>query len=161
MLWKNVAAFANIYSMSVAVYVLVGGASALVEWSSFYILQRRMNVLLAACIAFLIATSVNYVLSRCMAFKSRKPWQSEIGIFFALSAVAFASNIGSFTLLFAALSVDTLVAKILGTAVGFTLNYVFRQFVIFAPESRFPPISAFLRRKNTEGAASNIKVTRQ
>ena len=131
--------FVDKYGLSVVVYALVGGTSALVEWFSFLMLQRKIHAIAAACIAFVIATSINYILSRRTAFKSTLPWQQEIAKVFALSAVAFAGNLGSFTLLYA-MGVDMLLAKILGTGVGFILNYAFRQFAVFSHEPRFKPI---------------------
>ena len=137
--WNELYGFVNKYGLSVVVYALVGGTSALVEWFSFLMLQRNIHAIAAACIAFVIATSINYILSRRTAFKSTLPWQQEIAKLFALSAVAFAGNLGSFTLLYA-IGVDILLAKILGTGVGFILNYAFRQFAVFSHEPRFKPI---------------------
>ena len=143
MSWKRISAFTDGFALSVAVYGAVGGASAFVEWSSFYLLHRHLHALTAACIAFLIATLINYILSRGAAFKSTRPWQREIGILFALSAIAFVSNLGLFTLLYAMAGVDALLAKFSGPLSAWSLiipsgnssssrtNRAFRRFPIF------------------------------
>src|SRR5437016_13463979 len=87
--WGQIVRFFDTYVLSAAVYVLVGGASALVEWSSFFVLRSRLNAIVAAIVAFFIATAVNYALSRGLAFRSMRRGWSEAALLFALSAVAF------------------------------------------------------------------------
>ena len=43
--------------------------------------------------------------------------------------------------LYAMIGLDAMIAKVTGTCVAFVMNYGFRQFVIFSPQSRFPALS--------------------
>ena len=144
MAWMNDAAeignFIDTYALSAVTYVFIAGISAGVEWSTFFAV-KAMGVFKAAIIAFFVATLANYVLSRGVAFKSKRPHWEEIGLLFALSALAFLFNLGAFAFVYVILSIDPMMAKILGTGVGFAMNYTFRQFVIFERTSRFAAIS--------------------
>jgi putative flippase GtrA/SAM-dependent methyltransferase len=133
--------------LSAAVYFIVAGASALIEWTTFYLLYALLGAFAAAIAAFCVATAVNYVLSRRLAFKSTRYGAQEFAFFFVLSAFAFLFNFGAFTFLFVLVDVDPMIAKIVGTCVGFAANYVFRQFVIFSREPRFAPISTLLGKR--------------
>jgi putative flippase GtrA len=150
MLWKHITVFVNTYALSGAVYTLVGGATAIIEWGSFYILKDRLNVLPAACFAFLIATSVNYALSRSIVFRSMRTRWIEVSLLFALSTVAFLFNLGTFMLFYITFNEDVMVAKILGTGLGFAVNFASRQFLIFSPKSRFVTISSLLHSQKTQ-----------
>ena len=138
--------FVDVYALSAVAYVFVAGASALVEWSTFFALTNSLGVFQSAIIAFFVATVANYVLSRSVAFKSKRTVWKEIGLLFALSAIAFLFNLGSFALTYMFFDVHPVMAKMLGTCVGFSMNYAFRQFVIFKETSRFGAISDLLRR---------------
>jgi putative flippase GtrA/SAM-dependent methyltransferase len=148
MMWVRIRNFFDAYTLSLVVYLLVAGVSALVEWSTFFVLAKTLSVFPAAIIAFFSATLTSYVLSRGVAFTSKRSGWEEIGLFFALSAFVFLFNLGSFTVMYAVLGVHPMIAKILGTGVGFVMNYVFRQFVIFARASRFAAISVLLGRRD-------------
>jgi putative flippase GtrA/SAM-dependent methyltransferase len=148
MMWVRIRNYFDAYTLSLVVYTVVAGVSALVEWSTFFVLAKSLSVLAAAIIAFFSATLISYVLSRGIAFTSKRSRWEEISLFFALSAFAFLFNLGSFAVMYALLGVHTMIAKILGTGVGFVMNYAFRQFVIFARESRFAAISALLGRRD-------------
>jgi SAM-dependent methyltransferase len=55
--------------------------------------------------------------------------------------VAFMLNLGAFTILYAVIGLHPMIAKVTGTGVGLVLNYGFRQFIIFSPQSLFPALS--------------------
>jgi putative flippase GtrA len=147
MIWKKITSFADVYVLSAGIYFFVGGASAVVEWFSFFLLQQYLNVVTAAVVAFFIATAVNYVLSRNVAFRSvRDPWV-EIGLLFSLSAFAFLVNLGVFLACYSFLGANVMIAKILGTGSGFALNFAARQFLVFSSASRFRPGSSLFETK--------------
>jgi putative flippase GtrA/SAM-dependent methyltransferase len=148
MTWVRIRNFFDAYTLSLVMYALVAGVSALAEWSTFFVLAKTLSVFPAAIIAFFSATLISYVLSRGVAFTSKRSCWEEIGLFFALSAFVFLFNLGSFAIMYAVLGVHIMIAKILGTGVGFVMNYALRQFVIFARASRFAAISALLSRRD-------------
>jgi putative flippase GtrA/SAM-dependent methyltransferase len=145
--WIDIRKLLDHYGLSAAVYVIVAAASALIEWATFFLLYALLNAFAAAIAAFCVATVVNCVLSRRLAFKSNRSAGKEFVLLFVLSAFAFLFNFGAFAFLFALVNVDPMIAKIVGTCSGFAANYVFRQFVIFSREPRFVPISAILSKR--------------
>jgi putative flippase GtrA len=145
MFLKRITTFINTYSLSAAVYVLVGGASALIEWASFYVCQKYMNYVVAAFVAFVIATSANYVLSRKVAFRPMRAPLAELVLLFLVSAFAFLFNLASFVILYAVLGVDIMASKVIGTGFGFAINFSARQFLVFSSEARFPALTSVWR----------------
>ena len=55
-------------------YFIVGGVSALVEWISFFLLGRLLNMpyLPATALAFVFSTTTNWFLGRTFTFKNSK-----------------------------------------------------------------------------------------
>jgi putative flippase GtrA/SAM-dependent methyltransferase len=101
----------------------------------------HLDVFTAAIAAFVVATFVNYVLSRGLAFRSKRAASDELVLLFMLSMFAFLLNLGAFTVLYAMIGLDSMIAKVIGTGVGLVLNYGFRQLIIFSPQSLFPALS--------------------
>lgn len=131
------------YSSSALVYAAVGGAAALVEWSTFAAVLRAglAGYVQAALVAFAVATLVNYALSRRYAFVRRTSSSlGEIVRTYAVSAAALGVNLGAMVLLVESGAAAPLPAKIAGTGCGFFLNYFGRQFWVFdsAPRHRWP-----------------------
>jgi putative flippase GtrA len=123
-------------------YFLVGGASALIEWSLFAVLHfgAGLDYPFAAVGAYFLATYANYLLSVRYAFDRRgRSRAAEIGLVYLASALAFAVNLGVMTALVVVLDVPTMPAKILGTGAAFLWNYLLRQFVVF---HHVPPTGA-------------------
>ena len=61
-------------SIQLIKYVGVGGAAALVEWTSFAVLvgPLHLHYLAAVFVSFITATTINYVLSARFYFRARK-----------------------------------------------------------------------------------------
>ena len=55
--------------------------------------------------------------------------------------VAFLFNLGALRFCILSIGLDLMIAKLAGTGLGLALNYRFRQFIIFSPQSRFPALS--------------------
>ena len=125
------------YGPTAFVYCFVAVASALTEWVSFLIVGRFVTPIVAALAAFIVATGVNYELSRGLAFLSKRARGQEALLVFLMSALAFLFNLSAFVFCMEFLLFPPLLAKIIGTGAGFIMNYVFRQFVIFSREPRF------------------------
>jgi putative flippase GtrA len=92
-----------------------------------------------------IATGVNFVLSRNFVFRSRSSWASELALLFLSSAVVFVGNLAVFYVLYEFFGVHLMIAKILGTMAGFVFNFAARQFWIFSSHPRYAPMSEVLR----------------
>lgn len=122
-------------------YFCVGGISAVVEWSTFFIFFNVCGFyyLLATFLAFIVATGTNYVLGALWTFKdnSKQRKKKLLEIF----QVFFVSGIGLiFNLLLMYLLVDIMqfnstfqqmASKIVATGIVFLWNFGIRKFVIY------------------------------
>jgi putative flippase GtrA len=136
---------ADTYSGSFVAYAGVSVVSALTEWLTFALALAAFGPLAAAACGFMVATLLNFVLSRYLAFRSVRPLLQDLVLVYAMSGVAFVANIGVFYLLYSRFAISLLYAKVLGTCAGFVFNYLFRQFFIFSPIPRIAPIAPLLR----------------
>jgi putative flippase GtrA len=139
------------------VYCFVAVASALTEWVSFLIVGRFVTPIVAALVAFIVATGVNYELSRGLAFWSKRARGQEVLLVFLMSALAFLFNFSAFVFCMEFLLFSPLLAKIIGTGTGFIMNYAFRQFVIFSREPRFASWNSLAQMANSTGGESPNK----
>jgi putative flippase GtrA len=137
---------ADLYSVSFIFYFCASVLSALTEWVSFVALLKTCGPVLAATLAFVIATGINLLVCHCFVFKSMRSFIDEALLLFIWSGAVFVINITVFLALIRLTATDVIIAKILGSCVGFVFNYAVRQFFIFSPLSRFAPISTFIRR---------------
>ena len=137
----------NAYVPSLFAYGCVSVASALVEWVSFYFLLFWLGPPPAALSAFVIATTVNFVLSRHLVFRSTRRYWKEYALVMSMSAVPYVGNFALFYFLYAAADVNVMLAKIVGTCFGFGFNFAIRQFFIFSNVPRFRSATSILKGK--------------
>jgi putative flippase GtrA len=126
--------FVRRYAPSAMAYFLVGGSCALIEWGSFWILTRHVDLhyMGAAGLSFFLATFVNWLLSSRLVFQSAgRSTHAEILLVYAVSAVGFAVNLSVMTAAIELMAVPEMPAKIMGTGVAFVVNYLARQFFVF------------------------------
>lgn len=145
MLRREILSLANRYGIGFAIYCGVAVVSALSEWASFLMALSEMGPNAAAILAFFVATLINLVLSRWVAFLSVRRLRAEAMLVIAMSAIAFAANFLCFVALYRYAGVNVLAAKVSGTFVGFGFNYLVRQFYIFSPIPLHKPVSVVLR----------------
>jgi len=116
----------------------VGGVCAVVEWSVFWVLLNLAGVhyVIAALVAFVLATFANYLLCIRTIFASKtSSVRSDIARVYIASAIAYSVNLLVFIALVNEFAVGPMAAKMAGTGVGFLLNFASRQFLIFAPSA--------------------------
>jgi hypothetical protein len=124
---------ANNCGIGFFVYCGVAAVSALSEWASFLAALSEMGPNAAAVFAFFVATLINLLLSRWVAFLLVRRLRTEVMLVIAMGAIAFTSNFLCFVALYRYAGVNVLTAKVSGTSVGFGFNYFVRQFFIFSP----------------------------
>ena len=121
-------------------YFFVGGAAALVEWSVFSLLEYLLDLpyLLATVLAFLVSTTVNWILGRTFTFKNssyQKKKAKEAFLVFAASAVGLGLNLLLMVLFVDVFGMNTnflkTVAKVLATGIVFFWNYLSRKLWIY------------------------------
>jgi len=142
--FRTLARFANAYGTGLIAYLAVAFVSAATEWGTFAAAATAMPPIQAALVGFVIATGVNFVLSRNFVFRSRSWWVSELALLFLSSAAVFVGNLAVFYVLYEFFDVHLMIAKILGTMAGFVFNFAARQFWVFSPRPRYAPMSEVL-----------------
>jgi putative flippase GtrA len=129
-------AFAKIikkYKGQFVKYALAGFFCALINWSVFYAAHffLRAHYLAAGAAAFAISATVNYFLCK-LIFASRGGRKRMEYLFVLLaSAAALVLDLSVMFLLVEKFGLHALAAKIAGTASGFMVNYLLRQFLVF------------------------------
>jgi len=122
------------HGVALAKYVVIGGVSALAEWSVFWLLLKiaSLHYIAAAMVAFVVATLVNYLLCVRTIFvsKTKSRWK-DAAMVYAASLLALAVNLATLTLLVRQFGLDPMPAKIAGTGAAFLFNFASRQFFIF------------------------------
>ena len=139
--WK-LANFANVYSTGLFAYLAVACLSAAAEWGSFAVGLLVAPPIAAALFGFVVATGLNFFLSRLFVFRSRSPWLSEATRLFLVSAAVFVWNLLVFYALYRFAHAPLMAAKVIGTMAGFALNFGARQFWIFSLQPRYAPMSS-------------------
>ena len=150
----SISSVADKYGLGFLAYGAVSGVSALSEWGSFFLLLPVLGLIGAAALSFLVATTINFLLCRRLAFRSVRPAHSEFRLVMTMSAIAFAANFLCFFGLYWSLTASMPVAKVAGTFAGFGFNYLVRQFFIFSRMPFYEPLSVFFHFRQAKGGAS-------
>lgn len=129
-------------------YLIVGGGATVVEWLFFYILTRPFSIEqnLAFTIAFLISTAVNQLLGRLLTFKnseikgktkSRKlNFLKETFLIYIVAIIGYFMNLVILDTLTYFLLMNSMVAKMIATAVVFFWNFFARKLVIYKDSNK-------------------------
>lgn len=121
-------------------YFIVGGVSALVEWISFFLLGRFLNMpyLPATALAFVFSTTTNWFLGRTFTFKNSKLGKKKGKEFvqvFGVSGIGLLGNLGLMFLFVTVIGMKTeflkTLAKIIATGIVFIWNYLARKLWIY------------------------------
>lgn len=115
-------------------YFLVGGVSALLEWSIFAAFRFGLDqhYLLSGTISFMLATGANYYLSIRFVFGtgSRKR-EARILLLYFISTVGLGFNLIVLLIGIDVLGAHDMVAKIFATAAVFAWNFIGRYYIVF------------------------------
>lgn len=116
-------------------YFFVGGIAAIVEWVSFAIFNSFSNYNIATIVAFILATTFNYYLGKCLTFKNCKQSKKDIISVFIVSGIGLVFNILLMNLFIGILKFKyQMLAKILSTGIVFVWNYISRRLFIYKEE---------------------------
>jgi putative flippase GtrA len=138
--WSELCAMARtpLHELSIvqkfARYFLVGGASAVVDYSIFAALfYLGLHYLAAAAISFVVAVAFNYVLSIRFVFQTgRHSKHREILLIYLVSGVGIALNLAILAGVVEWAGLHPLIGKLVGTAAVLGWNFTARHFWIFA-----------------------------
>lgn len=118
-------------------YFAVGGVSAAVDFCIFGLLVYGLGTpwFWAALVSFLLATTVNYILSVRHVFESgvRFKKHHEISLVFVVSSIGLAVNQFVLYVGIEQLALYPLLAKVMATGMVFFWNFLARSKFIFKP----------------------------
>ncbi len=113
-------------------YFFVGGVSAIVEWISFFLCNLSFNYNLSTIVAFILATTFNYILGRKFTFKDSNNGHKDMLAVFGVSFIGLLLNILFMNILLKGLNISyEMVAKIISTGLVFMWNYLVRKIFIY------------------------------
>ena len=116
-------------------YFIVGSLSFLCDFLFFALFLTYLNFhyLLAAVLSFILATSLNFYLSKNFAFKGMQKFSTHgtLVLIFLASGISLLVNIGALFAYFELLSINIFISKFLAAATGFVFNYLSRKYIIF------------------------------
>ena len=121
-------------------YFGVGGAAALVEWGVFFLLIYFFNTpyIVATVLAFIVSTTVNWILGRMFAFKNsnfKGKKTQELVLVFIVSAIGLIFNMILMYMFVSVLGMNSnilkTVSKVLSTGIVFFWNFLSRKYLIY------------------------------
>jgi putative flippase GtrA len=125
----------RLHTLTIVRYFFVGGAAAIIDIGVFIGLTKVVQIpwFWSACIAFGVATLVNYLLSIYHVFESGERYQRkhEVLLVFAVSGMGLALNQAIMWLLIENGLAQLLVAKLTAIGCVFFWNYFSRKKFIF------------------------------
>ncbi|MES2128934.1 MAG: GtrA family protein [Pseudomonadota bacterium] len=123
-------------------YLLVGGAAFVVDFGIYYVLLYLLQIhyLLAASLAFIAGTGVNYLLSTSWVFDYRRLSNAklELTVFAAIGMCGLLLNASVLWVLVSQLSLGYLQAKLAAAGLILFFNFSARKALLF---SALPPPS--------------------
>ncbi|MBT5648677.1 MAG: GtrA family protein [Rhodospirillaceae bacterium] len=115
-------------------YLLVGGASALIEWALFAIAFYGLGLhhLVSGGLSFLLAVGVNYWLSVRFVFGTgRRARKQRIFLLYLVSAIGLGFNLIILEICISYLELNAMIAKIAATGMVLGWNFSARYYFIF------------------------------
>lgn len=116
-------------------YLLVGGSAALFEWALFWLLNYEIKLyyLIAACISYIAATIINYILSIIHVFKSESRFSRhyELTLIFIIGIIGLAVSQFFMLIFIGYLGFLPMISKIATTGIVFGWNYLSRAHFVF------------------------------
>ena len=115
-------------------YFLVGGVSAIIEWTFFAILLYGLDqhYLVAGTFSFLIATAANYFLSVRFVFGTgRHARNQRIFLVYLVSAIGIVFNLGVLSIGIDVLGMHEMASKVIATGAVFGWNFAARYYFVF------------------------------
>lgn len=122
-------------------FVFVGGTATLLDMGILYILNGRIGInhLIAATIAFILATFYNYAMSMKFVFKSKYDGadrRKEMVIFYTLSTIGLIITVIGLAILVDWLGFPVMISKIFVGVFVMIFNFVSRKIFLEDKESR-------------------------
>ena len=123
-------------------YMIFGGLATLVNFISYYIFARTLNVdeVISSGLSWFCAVLFAYVTNKLFVFESRKNTKKEmikemISFFLARILSGALCDVGTFALMVKVLNINDIIAKLVTQVMVVIVNYIFSK-LIFKKEKK-------------------------
>ena len=123
-------------------YMIFGGLATLVNFISYYIYARTLNVdeVISSGLSWFCAVLFAYVTNKLFVFESRKNTKKEmikemISFFLARILSGALCDVGTFALMVKVLNINDIIAKLVTQVMVVIVNYIFSK-LIFKKENK-------------------------
>ena len=123
-------------------YIIFGGLATLVNFISYYIFARTLNVdeVISSSLSWFCAVLFAYVTNKLFVFESRKTTKKEmikemISFFLARILSGVLCDVGTFALMVKVLNINDIIAKLVTQVMVVIVNYIFSK-LIFKKENK-------------------------
>ena len=123
-------------------YMIFGGLATLVNFISYYIFARTLNVdeVISSGLSWFCAVLFAYVTNKLFVFESRKNTKKEmikemISFFLARILSGALCDVGTFALMVKVLNINDIIAKLVTQVMVVIVNYIFSK-LIFKKENK-------------------------
>lgn len=123
-------------------YMIFGGLATLVNFISYYIFARTLNVdeVISSGLSWFCAVLFAYVTNKLFVFESKKDTKKEmikemISFFLARILSGALCDVGTFALMVKVLKINDIIAKLVTQVMVVIVNYIFSK-LIFKKENK-------------------------
>ena len=123
-------------------YMIFGGLATLVNFISYYIFARTLNVdeVISSGLSWFCAVLFAYVTNKLFVFESKKDSKKEmikemISFFLARIVSGVLCDVGTFALMVKVLNINDIIAKLVTQVMVVIVNYIFSK-LIFKKENK-------------------------
>ncbi len=135
----------KLYNMQALRYIVSSGIAFIIDYILLLAFEALLSDIviameLAAILAWLISSQINFWINRTWVFKSKKSPLPELGGYYALAAVSF--SVKTFILLelmVRVLSIPLAIAKPIAEIIMFAANFVVQKLLIFKKKDKKNP----------------------
>ncbi len=120
-------------------FVIAGVLSVMIEYAVLIIFVEKVHlkVLFSNSIAFVAATTFNYIISRLWVFgKSNKRIRHELFLFFATGCVGLVINQSVMWILVDSYQLNYKIAKLFAILVVVVWNFLTKKFLVFSDQTK-------------------------
>ena len=122
-------------------YLIFGGLSTLVNFVSYYIFARTLNIdeVISSGLSWFCAVLFAYVTNKLFVFETKKTNKKEVikemlSFFLARVISGALCDVGTFALMVKVLGINDIIAKLVTQVMVIIVNYLFSKLIVFKKE---------------------------
>ena len=122
-------------------YLIFGGLSTLVNFVSYYIFARTLNIdeVISGGLSWFCAVLFAYVTNKLFVFETKKSNKKEVikemlSFFLARVISGALCDVGTFALMIKVLGINDIIAKLVTQVMVIIVNYLFSKLIVFKKE---------------------------